>query len=409
MSDEQVTQRTGARTPSTLLLAITLALTALNLRAAVTSVGPVLREIQASLGMSDTVAGVLTTLPVISFGIVGLFAARLGRRIGTDTALMISLALIVVGLSVRAAAPTTGLLLITSLLALAGMAVGNILLPVVVRAWFPDKIGTYTGVYSVALMLGTAAPTAITFPIADAVGSWRFALGLWAIPALIALIPWFFVRSRQPETVVEPAVRGPSSMASRIRRSPVAWGLMIFFGAQSLEAYVAMGWLPAILQDAGISSTASGWLASFTLVLSVPVAMAIPPLASRRPDQRPFIVMIVACSVAAYLGLLFAPSTAPVLWVFLLGIGLGAFPLALAMIGLRSSTAAGTAELSGFVQGAGYIFAATGPISIGLLHDLSGDWKLPLVALLVILIPKLIGGLIAGVPGVVDAEQTPAP
>ncbi len=398
-----------ARTPSTLLLAVTLALTALNLRAAVTSVGPVLRDLQATLGMSDAVAGLLTTLPAVAFGVVGVFAARLGRRVGTDAALIGSLVLITVGLVVRAVAPSTMLLLVTSLLALTGMAVGNVLLPVVVRAWFPHRVGSYTGLYSVALMLGTATPAGVTFPLSEAFGSWRYGLGLWAIPAAVALVPWLLLRWRRPAVEAAPMVHGPSPVAARVRRHPVAWGLMVFFGTQSLEAYVVMGWLPTILQDAGLSATAAGWVASLTLVLSVPVAMVIPPLASRRPDQRPYVVLMVAASASAYLGLLVAPAAAPVLWAMLLGLGLGAYPLAMLLIGVRTTTPRGTSELSGFVQGFGYLLAATGPLAVGWLHGLSGGWKLPLGALLLVLIPKLLGGWIAATPGVLDAEPESTP
>jgi len=180
---------------------------------------------------------------------------------------------------------------------------------------------------------------------------------------------------------------------------------MVFFGVQSLEAYVAMGWLPTILQDAGLSPSRAGWTASLTLVLSVLVAMVVPSLATRYPDQRPWVVGLTGASVVAYLGLLLAPAAMPLLWAILLGIGLGAFPLAILLIGLRAATPRGTSELSGFVQGYGYLLAAMGPFGVGLLRDLTGSWDLPLGALLVVIVPKLIGGLLACADGVVDADQ----
>jgi len=395
-----------ARAPSTLLLVATLVLTSLNLRAAVTSLGPVLRDVQAELGMSDTVAGLLTSLPVLCFGMVGLVAARLGRRIGTDRALVASLLLISVGLVVRALAPTVGWLLVTSVMALVGMAIGNVLGPVVVKSWFPRDIGRFTGVYSVAVVIGTAVPVAVTVPIAEAFGGWRVGLGVWAVPAALALVPWLILWRRSPIRVVTPRMtEGPSPVAGRIRRDRRAWGLMVFFGIQGLEAYVVMGWFPTILQDAGLTPSRAGFIASLTLVLSVLVAMIVPPLAGRNPDQRPWVVGLIVASVSAYIGLMAAPGSAPLLWAILLGIGLGAFPLALLLIGMRASTSRGTSELSGFVQGYGYLLAATGPFGIGLLHDLTGGWELPLGALLLAVVPKLIGGLMACAHGVVDEVE----
>lgn len=394
--------------PSTLLLVSTLVLTSLNLRAAVTSVGPVLREVQSALEMSDTVAGLLTSLPVLCFGAIGLIAAPLGRRVGTDRALVASLVVITLGVAVRALAPSAGWLLVTSVLALAGMAIGNVLGPVVVKAWFPGRVGRYTGVYSVSVVIGTAVPVAVTVPIADALGGWRFGLGVWAVPAALALVPWLALLRRRPVAAPAPAptpALGGSPLGARIRRDPRAWGLMVFFGVQSLEAYVVMGWLPTILQDAGLSPSRAGWTASLTLVLSVLVAMVVPSLATRYPDQRPWVVGLTGASVVAYLGLMFAPGATPLLWAILLGIGLGAFPLAILLIGLRAATPRGTSELSGFVQGYGYLLAALGPFGVGLLHDLTGSWDLPLGALLMAIVPKLIGGLIACADGVVDADQ----
>ena len=424
------------RAPSTVLLVVTLVLTSLNLRAAVTSVGPVLRDLQTSLEMSDTVAGLLTSLPVLSFGAVGLVAARLGRRVGTERALVASLLLITVGLVVRALVPSTGWFLLTSLLALVGMAVGNVLGPVVVKTWFPGRVGRYTGVYSVSVVLGTAVPVAVTVPIADAFGGWRFGLGVWALPALLALVPWLVLRrrgsvpgsglpatrsgqgassSRAATEVTSRSDPGASSSRAgtevspsrqaRIRRDPRAWGLMVYFGIQGLEAYVVMGWFPTILQDGGLSPSRAGWTASMTLVLSVLVAMAVPSLAGRFPDQRPWVVGLTAASATAYLGLMLVPGSMALLWAVLLGIGLGAFPLAILLIGLRASTPRGTSELSGFVQGYGYLLAAMGPFGIGLLHDLTGGWELPLGALLLAIVPKLVGGLMACASGVVDADE----
>jgi MFS transporter, CP family, cyanate transporter len=419
-----------------LLLGTVLVLTALNLRAAVTSVGPVLRQLQLDLGMSDTVAGVLTSLPVVCFGLFGLLASRLARRVGTETALVASLAAISGGLLIRALAPTTGWLLLTSLLSLAGIAVGNVLVPVVVKTWFPHEVGRATGWYSMAIAAGTALPAALTVPAASVLGGWRGGLGIWALPAAAALLPWWWLsrtrrrRGGRGAEVPLPAAGGdgarvtreaapgpdeaahahdssagssvPASAPQAVHRQLKAWALAGFFGLQSLEAYTAMGWLPAIFQDAGVPAGRAGALLAVTMVLGVPISLLLPRLAARSDDQRAYVVGLIVVSVSAYLGLILAPATAPLLWAVLLGIGLGAFPLALVLIGLRASTTRGTAALSSLAQGAGYTLAATGPVTVGALHDLTGEWTWPLLTLVALLVPKLVVGLIAAGPGTVD-------
>jgi MFS transporter, CP family, cyanate transporter len=412
-----------------LLLGTVLVLTALNLRAAVTSVGPVLRQLQLDLEMSDTVAGVLTSLPVVCFGLVGLLASRFGRRVGTETALVAALVAIAVGLVVRALAPTAGWLLLSSLIALAGIAVGNVLVPVVVKAWFPYDVGRATGWYSMAIAAGTALPAALTVPAAAALGGWRGGLGVWALPAAAALLPWWWLgrtrrgrggrrgrsgrradlRDGSAPTADLRAGAAPTGDPGAVSASPVAvhrqlkaWALAGFFGLQSLEAYTAMGWLPAIFQDAGVPAGRAGALLAVTMVLGVPISLLLPRLAARSDDQRPYAVALVVVSVCAYLGLILAPAAAPLLWAVLLGVGLGAFPLALVLIGLRASSARATAALSSLAQGAGYTLAATGPVTVGALHDLTGEWTWPLLTLVALLLPKLALGLIAAAPGTVD-------
>jgi MFS transporter, CP family, cyanate transporter len=415
------------REVSAALLAVTLLLTALNLRGAVSSVGPVLRDMQLDLAMSDSVAGVLTTLPALSFGLVGLLTARIGRRLGTERALIVALALIAAGLIVRVLVPGVGMLLVTSLLALIGIAIANVLVPVAVKSWFPDDVGKMTGWYSTALTFGVAIPAATTVPIAAAFGGWRVGLGVWALPAVIALVPWALIaRSRRGDRLQAPlatpaagavhadapapARTAPPSEGSSLPRVAVhrqlrAWALTVFFGLQALEAYTTIGWLPAILQDAGVAPGRAGLMLAVTMGLGAPISLIIPRLAARSPDQRPWVVGLTLMSIAAYVGLIVAPGALPWLWSVLLGIGLGAFPLALVLIGLRAATSAGTVALSSLVQGVGYLLAATGPVTVGVLHERTGDWVLPLLVLLGLLIPKFVAGWIAAAPGTVDERR----
>jgi MFS transporter, CP family, cyanate transporter len=185
-------------------------------------------------------------------------------------------------------------------------------------------------------------------------------------------------------------------------RNPKAWALAGFFGMQSLAAYVAFGWLPTIYQDAGIPPGTAGLLLALVIVLGAPISVVLPELAAKRADQRPFVVGLTATAAVAYVGLLLAPAQAPWVWATLLGIGMGTFPLALLLIGLRAASSEGTARLSGMTQGAGYLIAAGGPFAIGALHDATGEWTIPLLVLLGLLVPQLACGWVIGKPGHVD-------
>jgi MFS transporter, CP family, cyanate transporter len=397
-------------TPSFALLALAaIFLTSVNLRPAVTSAGALLRDVQAATGMSAVTAGVLTTLPPVCFGAFGLLAGRFGRRFGTARTVSVGLLVVAVSLVVRTLTDDGWWLVLWTVPALAGMAVGNVLLPVAVKGVFPTRVGRVTGLYSFGLAIGTAAAAGATVPIARAAGSWRVGLAIWAVPALLAAVPWWWLRTA-------PAVRAASASPPApepdgrarsvpIHRGVLAWALAGFFGLQSLAAYVVMGWLPSIYQDAGIEPARAGLLLAIVIGIGAPISIVLPEMAARRPDQRPWVVGLAAMAAAAYLGLMVAPAAAPVLWAILLGTGMGAFPLALVLIGLRALTNEGTAKLSSLAQGAGYLLAASGPFAIGVLREATGSWTVPLLVLLGLLVPQVVCGLVAGREGHVDAPR----
>jgi MFS transporter, CP family, cyanate transporter len=388
--------------------------TALNLRAAVTSVGALLPEAQAALGMSALEAGILTSLPVVSFGVVALLSNRIARRLGLTRALALSTAAIAVGLLLRVAVVDSTWLLATSLVVLSGIAVGNVLLPVAVRAWFPDRVGPMTGWYAIALSLGTGLPAALAVPLAATLGGWRPGLAIWALPATLAVLPWVLALRAAPgrapsprRSVVPPPTQQPTQRPSQPSTTPVhrrlqSWALAVFFGIQSLEAYVVMGWLPSILRDAGVGAGRAGAMLGVAMIVGGPVALLLPRIAGRTDDQRVFVVGLALLSAGGYAGLLLAPAARPLLWTVLLGLGLGAFPLALLLLGVRAATPIGTAALSSLTQGVGYLIAAMGPVTVGVLRDRTGSWTVPLLVLAGLLVPKLLAGLLAATPGQVD-------
>lgn len=361
------------------LIVTAIVLTGLTMRVAVSSVGAVLADAEAGLGLSSGAAGVITTLPVIAFAGIGYLGPRLAHQLGEHRVLAVALVAATAGLALRAMAGGIWLFGLLSMLALAGGALANVLMPALVKRHFPDQIGTMTAVYTTALAIGTTAAAGLTVPIADLGGhSWRFGIGSWAALTLLAILPWLpSLPADKPAPQDQPA-RVP---ASRMARSKLAWALALLFGTQSFQAYIAFGWFANFFRHHHIAATEAGLLVAFYSALSIPISVVIPALAVRR--QRPLVVLLALAAVTCYLGMLLAPVGGAWLWMLLGGIGSGMFPLTLTMIGLRSREATGTAALSAFVQSAGYLLAGTGPLLVGLLLDLTDDWTWPLLLLLV--------------------------
>jgi CP family cyanate transporter-like MFS transporter len=259
---------TEARLTKPIVTLVALLLAAVNLRLAVTSVGPVLTEIRAGLGMSSAWAGLLTSVPVLCFATVGLAAPRLARRLGATRVILGGLIILAIGLAVRPYASGTVVFLLLSVVALAGIAVVNVLLPMIVKERFPTQVGTMTGLYSVALNVGATTAAAATVPITHAVGDWRLGLACWAVVAALAVPSWLAL-ARDPVRV---KVNTETPDTVRITREPIAWALAVYFGMQSTSAYVIIGWLPQIYRDAGISAETAGVLFAVTSFLGVPLS-----------------------------------------------------------------------------------------------------------------------------------------
>ncbi|MCZ4096138.1 CynX/NimT family MFS transporter [Streptomyces sp. H39-C1] len=381
-----------------------LVLAALNLRPAVTSLGPLMKEVRAGLGMSGAVAGFLTSVPALCFALFGIAAPRLARRFGAGAVVCAGMAAIATGLLLRPFASGTVLFLAASAVALAGIAVSNILMPVIVKRYFPDRVGAMTGLYSMALSLGTAAAAAATVPLTSAMGhGWRLGLGVWAALAVVAIVPWLgLVRDRSSAARPAPAGSGPATDGNtdgntgRIIRSRTAWALACFFGLQATAAYVTMGWMPQIFRDAGLSAGTAGALLAVTMVMGVPLSFALPSLAGRMRHQGPLVVVLALFGLAGYTGLWLAPAGAPWVWALLLGIANCAFPLALTMVGMRSRTGAGVVRLSAFAQSTGYLISIPGPILVGALYQHSGGWDLPIALMAALMVPQIVVGVLAG-------------
>lgn len=393
IAEAELTDTRTGRTRARLIAVGALLLAAVNLRLAVTSVGPVLSEIRSGLGMSSSVAGLLTSVPAFCFAILGLAAPRLARRFGPARVIIVGLAVLAAGLALRAYVPGTALFLLLSVVSLAGIAVVNVLLPMIVKEQFPTQVGTMTGLYTVALNLGATLAAAATVPLTDAFGGdWRLGLACWAVLAAIALPAWIPLARHDHKVDDQPRTQD----LVRVSRHPVAWALALYFGLQSTSAYVIIGWLPQIYRDAGLSADEAGLLFAATSLLGVPLGMALSSVAGRVPSQSWIAAALALFGMAGYAGLWWDPAAAPWVWAVLLGIVNTAFPLVLTMIGLRGRTPGTVVRLSAFAQGVGYLLAIPGPILVGVLHDHTDGWRAPLALMIVLMIPQGLAGMVAG-------------
>ncbi|MFI6566410.1 CynX/NimT family MFS transporter [Streptomyces sp. NPDC050534] len=400
----------ATRAWTTRLLMVGIVLTALNLRPAITSLGALLEEVRDGLGMSGSVAGLLTSVPPLCFAVFGVAAPRLARRFGPAAVVCVGMVAIGAGLLVRPYTHSTAGFLAASALTLMGIAVSNVLMPVIVKRWFPDRVGSMTGLYSMALALGTAAAAAVTVPMTEALGgSWQSGLAIWSVLAVVAVLPWIpFVRQRgagSAGTAAAPReharVEAPTL---RITRSRTAWALAVYFGLQATGAYITMGWMAQIFRDAGVHAGTAGLLLAVTMVMGVPLAFVIPRLATRLPHQGPIVLALGACGLVGYAGLYLAPVAGSWAWAVLLGISNCSFPLALTMVGMRARTSAGVAQLSGFAQSTGYLLSIPGPLLVGVLYQHSGGWSLPIALMTALLIPQMVVGVLAGRNRTVEDE-----
>ncbi|MFJ9579838.1 CynX/NimT family MFS transporter [Streptomyces sp. NPDC101191] len=398
----------------TRLVVLGLVLAALNLRPAITSLGALLEEVSEGLHMSGTVAGVLTSVPPLCFAVFGIAAPRLARRFGPAAVVCAGMAAIFAGLLLRPFAGGTADFLAASALALMGIALSNVLMPVLVKKYFPDRIGSMTGLYSMALALGTSVAAAATVPMTGALGGgWRLGLGIWAALAAVAVLPWLpLVRDRAATAVTTEGAgagagtggRAAPAAGPRVTRSRTAWALAAFFGLQATGAYITMGWMPQIFRDAGVPASTAGVLLAVTMVMGVPLAFVIPGLAARMKNQGPIVVALGLCGLTGYTGLFLAPAGGAWLWAVLLGVSNCSFPLALTMIGMRSRTGTGVVKLSAFAQSTGYLISIPGPLLVGVLYQHSGGWGLPIALMGGLMIPQMVVGTLAGRDRIVEDE-----
>lgn len=376
---------------------------ALNLRPGITSLAPVLTQVEHSTGLSNAEAGLLTTLPVLAFGAFSLMAVNMARRIGMEATVGWSLLIAVVGLAIRAVPSLTSLFLGTAAFGV-GIAVCNVVVPALIRRDFPARVGLATGVYSVALSAGAALAAGLTVPLEHATGTgWRGGLALWAVPVAAAVAVWSLqARGARHEMA-------PVRVSASLWRDPLAWKVTAFMGLQSFGFYSTVAWVPTVFEDHGVHASLAGWLLSLAGFASLPTAFAAPIVASTPARRRWAVVATVALCGVALFGLILAPEPGAFAWMVLLGLGQGmALSLSLNFIVVRAPSTERAAELSGMAQTVGYLLASVGPFLLGALHDATGGWTVSLCVLIAFLVPQLVSGLGASGPDARRRHRPPA-
>lgn len=375
-------------------------LIALNLRPALASVGPLIGAIRDTTGLSNTMLGLLTTLPLLAFGLLSTLTPLFTRKMGIEGTLALAMAILTGGLFLRVI-PNNVALFGGTLLVGVAIALGNVLLPSIVKRDFPNHTGIMTSVYSSMLGLGATIAAGISVPLAfDFNWGWHWALGAWGVVSAVGLIIW--LPQLKDLTLPRHNRRFIQSLKD-LGGNKKAWQVALFMGLQSLAFYVILAWLPEILQDRGLDANTSGWLLSLSQGMGVLGTIFIPTWAEKLDDQRSLVWGLLLLEIISLSGLMLPNSFLAGLWVSLIGFSLGAsFGLALLFIVLRTADTETATELSGMAQSIGYLLAAVGPTLFGALHDLTGAWFVPLLFLFLVAAVKLIMGLGAAEPGQID-------
>ncbi|WP_373386035.1 CynX/NimT family MFS transporter [Raoultella ornithinolytica] len=375
-----------------LLLIAGILFIASTLRVTFTGAAPLLDAIRADYGLSTAQTGMLTTLPLLAFGLVSPLAAGVGRRLGIERSLLVALVLICLGIGLRSL-PSTALLFGGTAIIGCGIALGNVLLPGLIKRDFSQHVARMTGAYSITMGGAAALGSAMVVPLALAGFGWHGALLMLMVFPLLALLVWL---PQTRKTATAP-LTGSGAMHNRgIWRSSLAWQVTLFLGINSLVYYVIIGWLPAILQSLGYSEAQAGSLHGLLQLATAAPGLAIPLILHRLKDQRAIaIIVALMCAISAC-GLWFWPGQA-VVWTLVFGFGSGAtMILGLTFIGLRANSAHQAAALSGMAQTIGYLLAACGPPLMGKIHDANGDWQIPLLAVALISVVMALFGALAG-------------
>ncbi|WP_294943084.1 MFS transporter [uncultured Microbacterium sp.] len=392
-----------------LLALVGVVLVAFSLRSAVAALSPIISEVQADFAVPTWVVGLIGTAPPVCFAVFGIVTPMLERRFGLERLAAASMLIVTAALLARALATDAATLLLATTVLFAAVGVGNVVLPPLIKTYFPDRVGTMTALYSALLAMAAFVPPLVAVPVADAAG-WRFSLGMWAILALLAVVPWvtLVVRANVARTQAPAAVDldAPApGVLGRLPRLSLAWALAGTFGISAASVYACFAWLPVVLVDvAGVSHAEAGALLSLFGAMGLPWSIIVPILITRWRRVGVVYAAALIAGLSGVAGMLIAPGTATVLWVVLLGTPQALFPAVLVLIQLRSRTHEGAVALSGFAQSVGYGIAALFPLMFAVVHEATGQWQPVLVVFGLLFLATIPTGLVVTRPRTIEDE-----
>lgn len=378
---------TSSKRSGVIVLIIGIIFIAANLRAPLTSVGPLVSLIRDNLHISNTLAGMITTLPLFTFALFSPIVPGMARKLGTEVLLFSSVIILTVGILLRSWSGSFGLFLGTAIIGIS-ISVGNVLIPSLIKREFPKQVGIMTGVYSVAMNVFAALASGISIPLAVNLGlGWGGALKVWSILSFISIIIWVpqLKRKNKNEKVIDIDDINESVIKKvNVWKSPLAWQITLYMGLQSMVFYCMVAWLPDILIQQGMNSGKAGWMLSLMQLALIPMTFVGSVLAGCSTNQRLLVTIGSTCVVLGLSGLLiFGGSGLTFVWIIILGIGGGfTFSLSMMFLSLRTKNADESARLSGMAQSIGYLIAALGPMLLGYIHDKASNWTMPIIILI---------------------------
>ncbi|HEY1531397.1 MAG TPA: MFS transporter [Galbitalea sp.] len=375
-------------------------LVALNLRTVVAALSPIANLVEHDVPLSAAVIGIIGAAPPLMFALAGLLTPWLSRRLGLEVLTLLAVGVMALGQLLRALSPNSLVLVVATAIALLGAGVGNVLLPPLVKRYFPDRLTQVTTGYAVLIAFSTSLPALAAVPVATAFG-WRVSLAVWVVLALTAVAPWAIAARTHRRAVrlaresdAEPIETEPALEAT-LFRAPVAWAIMITFCLSSINVYAGFAWFPSLLvETAHVSRADAGSLLALYAIAGFPGSLLVPAIAARMKNVGILIYVAAAFLLIGDAGLLLIPAVATALWITFAGLGGFLFPLALFLINQRTRTHSGAVALSGFVQGVGYIIAAASPLAFGILRQVTGTWTLSILMLAVLALAAIPAGII---------------
>ena len=390
------------------MLIIGILFIAANLRAPLTSVGPLVSLIRDNLHISNTLAGTITSLPLFAFALFSPLIPGMARKFGTEVCFFGSVIILTLGILLRSYAGSFSLFLGTAIIGLA-ISASNVLMPSLIKKEFPNQVGVMTGLYSVSMSIFAALASGISIPLAVNSGlGWAGALKIWAVLSFISIIIWIPQLRKNSKMAVDNMaadtleevnktnnIDEPTMKEVSIWKSSLAWQVTIYMGLQSMIFYCIVTWLPSILIQQGMTSSQAGWMLSIMQLALIPTIFFCSILAGHTSSQHSLVMVGSLCIIIGFLGLLLVHGfKSTILWIILLGIGGGfTFSLSMMFFNLRTNNANEAARLSGMAQSIGYLLAAFGPMFFGYLHDANNNWTMPLITLIGVSSVCLLSGL----------------